>query len=402
MNHHRPSPVNPAPAVSDTAVTAQVAARYARGATLAAVVIAASWHAGFDLPSTVTNWETYRWPWLAAGAWLGYVALGGIGAVLLLRGTAGSAGAGSRTAASPEAGQPTAGSRRGAAWLLGGGALGLAAALLAACPPGTIDTPANWATGSVGWLAVVVLWRRPLAELLTFLALNALLMLGAMAVTGGLDRISFARYVMVILGSVTLQLGYSISTHGFDAAARWAAENSARQAEAMARRTAIEVVALARAERLQTLRRATAPILAELAAGADPADPGLRHRCAVGAARLRRLIAETDDTPEPLLHEIRACADVAERRGVLVTLTSVGVLPVPPVAVRRALTEAPIEVLSGARTYARVTVVGSGAGVVLSVIADAPDVALHPHPEVAIDQHRENGRLWIETRWPAE
>ncbi|MFD2767529.1 hypothetical protein [Micromonospora eburnea] len=363
-----------------TGVTAQVAARYARGATIAAVVIAGCWHLGFDLPSAIINWTVYRWPWLVAGVWLVYVVIGAVGAVLLLTGA----------------------TRRRAARLLAVAAVGVAAALLAACPPGTLDTPANWATGSVGWLAVIVLWRRPLAELLVFLAANALLMLGVMIVADALDRISFARYVMVILGSLTLQLGYSISTHGFDTAARWAAENSARRAEAMARRTAIEVVALARAERFQTLRRATAPILAELAAGADPAEPGMRHRCAVGAARLRRLIAETDDNPEPLLHEVRACADVAERRGVMVSLNAVGVLPVPPVAVRRALTEAPIEVLSGARTYARVTVVGTDAGVVLSVIADAPDVAVHPHSEVAIDQHRENGRIWIETRWPAE
>ena len=373
--HHRRTAL----AAMSTDVTGQVAARYARGATIAAVIIAACWHAGFDLPSTIDNWTVYRWPWLAASAWIGYLAVGATGATLLLSGT----------------------TRRRTAWSLAGAALALAAAVLAACPAGTMDSPANWATGSVGWLAVIVLWRRPLAELLTFLAVNALLMLVGMIAVGTLDRISFARYVMVILGSVTLQLGYSISCHGFDTAARWAAENSARRAEATARRTAIEVVALARAERFRTLRQSTAPILAELAAGTDPADPGLRHRCAVGAARLRRLIAETDDAPEPLLHEIRACADVAERRGVLVSLTAVGVLPVPPLAIRRALTEAPIEALSGARTYARVTVVGSGDEVVLSVLADAPDVAVHRHPEVVVNEYREEDRLWIETRWPA-
>ncbi|MFI9528687.1 hypothetical protein [Micromonospora rosaria] len=369
----------PAVDAAVTDVTAQVAARYARGATIAAVVIAGCWHFGFDLPSTVTNWSVYRWPWLAVAAWLAYLVVGTVGAVPLLTGTV----------------------RRSVAWLLAGAALGSAAAVLVACPPGTLDTPANWATGSVGWLAVIVLWRRPLADLVAFLLANALLMLTVLVVTDALDRITFARYVMVVLGSVTLQLGYSVGTRGFDTAARWAAENSTRRAEALARRTAIEVVALARAERYQTLRLSTAPILADLAAGADPADPGLRHRCAVGAARLRRLIAETDDTPEPLLHEVRACADVAERRGVMVSLHAVGTLPVPPVAVRRALTEAPIEVLSGARTYARVTVVGSGTGVVLSVVADAPEVVVHHHPDVVVDQHREDGRIWIETRWPA-
>ncbi|TDB87438.1 hypothetical protein E1091_15785 [Micromonospora fluostatini] len=168
------APVNaavPAVDVAVTDVTAQVAARYARGATIAAVVIAGCWHLGFDLPSTVTNWSVYRWPWLAAAAWLAYLVVGAVGAVPLLTGTA----------------------RRSVAWLLAGAALGSAAAVLVACPPGTLDTPANWATGSVGWLAVIVLWRRPLADLVAFLVANALLMLTALVVTDALDRITFAR-----------------------------------------------------------------------------------------------------------------------------------------------------------------------------------------------------------------
>ena len=115
-------------------------------------------------------------------------------------------------------------------------------------------------------------------------------------------------------------------------------------------------------------------LLAGLAGGElDPADERVQHRCSVEASRLRRLIAEHDDAPSPLVHELRACADMAERRDVAVTLETAGTLPVVPVQVRRALTEAPIHLLAAARTQARVTVLyGADDGEVeVSVVADA-------------------------------
>ncbi|MEV8517182.1 hypothetical protein [Dactylosporangium sp. NPDC051484] len=361
---------------ADAAVT--VAQRYARGAVVAAVVIAACWHLGFDLPSLVSQWTVYRWPVLAAVAWTVYTVIGLVGAMMLLRGPGSAA----------------------LARVLAVCTLLVAIAVLVSTPGAATHSPANWATGSVGWLLVLTLWRCRPRELLATQAVNALLMLAAMAAESALDRMSFARYLMVIFGAVTLQLGYSISTHSFDAAARWAAANSAARASAMALQAATEAAALTRAERYRAVRRDSVAVLSDLADGADPADSAVRRSASASAARLRRLMAETDDVPAPLLHEMRACADIAERRGALVSLSVIGVLPVPPVAVRRALTDPAVEALSGARTAARLTVVGTDCSVIVSVVADSPDVvAASSHPDVLFTTHREGGRLWIETRW---
>jgi hypothetical protein len=122
----------------------------------------------------------------------------------------------------------------------------------------------------------------------------------------------------------------------------------------------------------------------------------------VEASRLRRLLAETDDVPDPLLHELRACADIADRRGVLVDLHVVGRLPELDPPTRRALTEAPLHALAGADRQARVTVVGRADGVAVSVLVDGgPPVEVASSPEsgvVVTSQEGENG-LWVEARW---
>jgi hypothetical protein len=44
----------------------------------------------------------------------------------------------------------------------------------------------------------------------------------------------------------------------------------------------------------------------------------------LAATQLRRLFAENDDVPDPLVHELSACIDVAERRGLAVSLAVSG------------------------------------------------------------------------------
>src|SRR6266511_3617252 len=183
----------------------------------------------------------------------------------------------------------------------------------------------------------------------------------------------------------------------------WTAAASAAHAETLtAQRTAEEVHRM-RQRRFQALQHTTAHILAALADGrALPSDPSVQRSCAMEAARLRRLFAETDDLPDPLVHELEACADVAERRGVAVDLAVIGSLPGVPVNVRRALAEPPIELLSAAKTSARITVAGLGDQVVIGVVADADLARVDSGhgPDVAVSWFREGERLWVETRWP--
>jgi hypothetical protein len=144
------------------------------------------------------------------------------------------------------------------------------------------------------------------------------------------------------------------------------------------------------------------PLLTGLAAGVlDPADERVRTRCAIEAARMRRLFAEHDEVPDPLLHELRACVDTAERRGVTVYLGSCGQRPDVPLRIRRALTEPVLVVLTTTRSHARVTVVGSPVSVTVHAVADGDRPELPPSGEVAVSTLALDGRHWVEATWRA-
>jgi hypothetical protein len=165
------------------------------------------------------------------------------------------------------------------------------------------------------------------------------------------------------------------------------------------------------------LRTTAEPLLSGLAAGtADPADLAVQRACAVEAARLRRLFAEGDDTPDPLVHELHACADVAQRRGVAVDIETAAQLPgtqfpgtqfpgtrppaVPPEG-RRAITDLAIAVLVNAISRVRVTVTGTADGVIVSLVSDSPaDPDLPSSPAgLVVDSQRDEQSLWVEARW---
>ncbi len=92
--------------------------------------------------------------------------------------------------------------------------------------------------------------------------------------------------------------------------AQQAEEAATREADATARQAVADRIRSARQARWLELRATAEPLLSALASGtADPADPAVQRACAVEAARLRRrLFAEADDTPDPLVHELHACA----------------------------------------------------------------------------------------------
>lgn len=54
----------------------------------------------------------------------------------------------------------------------------------------------------------------------------------------------------------------------------------------------------------------------------------------MSVTRLRRDLADTDDVPDPLIHELRACADALERHGIAVDLISpAGTIPILPAGI---------------------------------------------------------------------
>jgi hypothetical protein len=178
----------------------------------------------------------------------------------------------------------------------------------------------------------------------------------------------------------------------------------------MARKAAEVRTAEALAAQIQEDRRAryaaladtAIPLLADLTAGnVDLTDDRVRTRYAVEAARMRRMFAEGDDVPDPLLHELRACLDLAERRGITVHLDTWGERPVPPVAVRRALTEPVVRALAGTASTARVTLLGAADEVTVSIVSDSPVTVADTDPSVAVTTTTEGDRVWVEATWRA-
>ena len=171
----------------------QVAQRYIRYTAIGAVMIAMAWHTGYDLTMTITGWPVFRWPELAAVAWLLHTAIAVIAAL----------GADSRTPAA----RPGTRARRPA--------LAVDIAVILACYPEDLLGPINWGWGSVGWLGVVLLWNRPRwrAEADRVPVRER----GHHAGGDGRDRDARPRLRRQVsggqAGSATLQLGYMAGCH---------------------------------------------------------------------------------------------------------------------------------------------------------------------------------------------
>ncbi|MCK1816993.1 hypothetical protein MTQ13_22395 [Streptomyces sp. XM4011] len=272
-------------------------------------------------------------------------------------------------------------------------------------PPGA----ALGALLTAGWPAVLLLPDRGRPALLCG-AVAHLVHAGAhLWPAGAPDHRTTDGLVLGALTLLTVQLG--CAALGLLLRARLAAARDRAARRQHAHRRAL-IAARLRSDRLArraALSRTTVPLLSALADGRlDIADPDVRHRCAVEAARLRRLFAEHDNSGDPLVHEVLACAEGAERRGASVALAVRGA-PVPlPRPVRRALTEPALLALALTRRTARVTVVRDPREVRIAVVTDHPGEppAVPPLPDgragprVRVTVLAGDGRLWLEAVCP--
>jgi hypothetical protein len=219
--------------------------------------------------------------------------------------------------------------------------------------------------------------------------------------------VDLSRFVMFVYATAVLPIALLAATNALRQMSEGAAATAAAQAAVEAQRAGAVRAQLDRRDRLVIVARAAGSVLDDLASGrADPGDPAVQRRCALAAGRLRRLIAESDDVPDPLLHELRACVDVAERQGVPVEFVAVGDVPALPVPVRRLLAEPLATVLAGARDWARLTVVADEREVVVSVTTpggDVPDGRSSWAVDGVVDYwyERDEDFLWTQTRWRA-
>ncbi|MFI9552913.1 sensor histidine kinase [Nonomuraea endophytica] len=372
------------PAVVKDAVEESARARLGRGLRVATLVVAMLCVFGIALPTLLSHVHTYAMPLaqFVAFAMLGVVLI--VEAVLVFRGRSWDR-------------------LRGPAITLV-----LAASMLSyvSLPDGVTSTGEDWMFAAATWAGLVVVLERPLRAAVLFLLAHELTALLHLLLFEGATPVSLARFAT---GSVTV-IGFPLCVAVVATVLR------SLGTAAVAARREIEQVRVAEAVAAETHNRrqarfaelsvTTVPLLEGLADGSlNPEDPLVQRDSAIEAARMRRLLAESDDAANPLLHELRHCIDVADRKGVVVELDSRGQWPTPPVAVRRDLTEAVLVVLATAAGRARVTVVGSAALVSVSVVADCGelDVPLTATQGVRVEALTIDDTVWMEARWlPAD
>jgi hypothetical protein len=365
--------------------TAMMSDRYQRAFTVAVVVLVASWHIAGAGGQLLRDRPAYASFPFQGAMWLVMAVAIAAGSVLVLRGAPGWL----------PAWLP--------AWTVAVIALAASTAAAAASPAGQM-LALNWAWGSAGWTGVLVLLRRRFAELACFLAALAMATLGVQ-VWDGLNRTDLAGFLAVLAWSTGAQVAVAAGVRALDVAAGQAAAAAEREHAARERAATAKIIRAARQARWLALQESAVPLVAELAAGtADPGDPQVRIRCAVQAARLRRLLAEGDELPGSLVHELHASADVAERRGVAIEVETAGLLPQVPGPARRVITDAAIAILTAARSQARITLAAVAAGIAVSFVADTGTVVRLPAAGegVVIEQQQDGGMLWAEARWNSQ
>ncbi|WP_328343632.1 hypothetical protein [Micromonospora sp. NBC_00421] len=364
-----------------------------RGARIAAVAIALVWHTAIGLPALLGAWSELAAPTVVAVGWLTALVVGGYAAHRLLHGTL-----------PPVLPLVTT-------------LLAVDTAVFAAAGERQFFAAGNWAWTGLAWFLVVVLWGRPIRWMIALSAGHSVIALAALIGHGATAPADLTRFTMYVYGTSSLPVAVFAGAAVISTLARDRAGTAAATLAVRAERDAAERALADRRTRLALVGGAAEQVLAELADGrADPTDPFVQRRCVLAATRLRRLIAESDDVPDPLLHELRAAADLAERNGLPIELIAIGTPPPLPVEVRRRLADPLAAALAAATGWARLTVVAGPDEVAVSLVApdvggpgtaDAPGAQPGDPPfapagddeQVEHLQERDGEIRWTQTRW---
>lgn len=353
-----------------------VVARLLRGTRLATVVIALSMQFVLSLTWLLQNLSGYRWPVLEIAGFAVCVAVTGTAGLFLWRH------------------RPLGRAR----WALLGATGAVWVVNVVDTPPEHLASTAVWSTGPTSWLALALLLDHGFAPIAAVLVGQQVIGAGVLAAVAPPERPVVV--VLVVLG--VTGLGFQLGIAFVNGLLRRIATTAAAAAAERERLRTAETIAdqLHRDRRERYAHLGVVPLLTGIATGVlDPADDQVRRSCALAAARMRRLFAEGDDVPDPLLHELGACVDLAERRGVTVYLGTWGPRPVPPLPVRRALTEPALALVATAASHARVAVIGSPTSVTVSVVTDGVPPAPPEHGEVAVTQLVHGEQVWLEATW---
>ncbi|WP_158843688.1 hypothetical protein [Saccharothrix deserti] len=357
--------------------------RLRRGLRLATLAIAVTTQFAFALPLLVANQEIYLSPAREALAFAILTAVAIAAGVRVLRD------------------RPLGRSR----WIMVAAVFTASVLATTGIPAAELMSEAEWSYGVIGWFGLLLLVDHSAVAPAVFLGAHTVVGFAQLILVGQHREVADLVVVTaVVLGCELPVLAAAMALRRLAVTASAAAGRAerVRTADAIA-----EHLHSDRRSRYADLATTTVPLLTDLTTGsADLGDERVRNAYAVAAARLRRLFAEHDEVVDPLLHELRACVDLAERNGVVVYLGTCGDRPTPPPAVRRALTEPALRIMATATSEARVTVLGSPAGVAVSVVARTDEVVVNEPEPVAADDTGvtvtrlvDGANVWVEATW---
>ena len=238
--------------MTDAQSTTMMSGRYQRALTIAVVVLVAGSHlagGGGQLLQYRPDYASFAFQ---AVIWLVMAVAIGIGSVLMLRGSLDWRLAGRDR-------------RAGRLHRLGRG------------KPGRPDAGGQLGVGERRLDRRARAAPHRLAELAWFLAVEATAIFSVQA-WDGLDRLDLAAFLALLAWSTGAQIAVAAAVKALDAAADRAAAAARSEDAARERAATAEIIQAARQARWLALQESTAPLVAELAAGADPGDEQLRVR----------------------------------------------------------------------------------------------------------------------------
>jgi len=183
----------------------------------------------------------------------------------------------------------------------------------------------DWSVVGTCWMLAIIALSRPAWEwicgaLLVFAGHTVFFIQREGVTSLGLARLGATAYTLVVILVVFAALRPALRAH-----ARIAARRAALASRSAAKRAAAAAVHEDRGRRLALLEMEALPLLRGIAGGTlNPADPGVRERCARHASTLRRALADRPRKAGGVLAELEPALRAAQARGLPVEVQVVG------------------------------------------------------------------------------
>ncbi|MFC8529813.1 sensor histidine kinase [Nocardia sp. NPDC057227] len=222
-------------------------------------------------------------------------------------------------------------------------------------------TGANWAVGALGWHVAAMSGRRPTWASMWVLAIlwggEVVVVISHSGQTRSSVALVYAVISVATLQALAIWFSNLLRVTVRDSEAALTGLTEVRAAAAV--REALHHDNLVR---LRQLSSELVPLLTGLLHTDDPAgNPAVRAKCLIESARLRRMFDPVEVSAHPLIDELTVAISAAERRGVVVKRSVIGAVPLLSAPARSSVLAAPMILLEGARTRARVVLIGAGA-----------------------------------------